>query len=255
MNLVELDQALRKLRLSGMADVLDTRLLQAQTEQMAPLDLLAALVTDELQRREDRLLAPATQAGALSRHRPLARRLRLRLQQEDQPRPRLRARHRAFRRPARRRTPARPARYGQESSRPGHRTGRHPAGLPRHLPRSARLPGRTRRSDARRYPQGLSGRADPRTLAHHRRPRHAQAAAYRRRGPARADHAPLRAGLHHAHLESSRRGLGKAPRRHRRRHGATRPAPTSRTRAQVRTAQLAHQGPDNRLSSNRCGRA
>ncbi len=34
MNLVELDQALRKLRLSGMADVLDTRLQQAQTEQM-----------------------------------------------------------------------------------------------------------------------------------------------------------------------------------------------------------------------------
>ena len=57
MNLVELDQALRKLHLSGMADVLDTRLLQAQAEQMAPIDLLAALVTDELQRREDRLLA------------------------------------------------------------------------------------------------------------------------------------------------------------------------------------------------------
>ena len=57
MNLVELDQALRKLRLSGMADVLDTRLLQAQTEQLAPIDLLAALVSDELQRREDRLLA------------------------------------------------------------------------------------------------------------------------------------------------------------------------------------------------------
>ena len=57
MNLVELDQALRKLRLSGMADVLETRLLQAQTEQMAPIDLLAALVTDELQRRENRLLA------------------------------------------------------------------------------------------------------------------------------------------------------------------------------------------------------
>ena len=36
MNLVELDQALRKLRLSGMADVLETRLLQAQAEQMAP---------------------------------------------------------------------------------------------------------------------------------------------------------------------------------------------------------------------------
>ena len=48
MNLVELDQALRKLRLSGMADVLETRLQQAQAEQMAPIDLVAALVTDEL---------------------------------------------------------------------------------------------------------------------------------------------------------------------------------------------------------------
>ena len=57
MKLVELDKALRKLRLSGMADVLETRLLQAQTEQMAPIDLLGALVSDELQRREDRLLA------------------------------------------------------------------------------------------------------------------------------------------------------------------------------------------------------
>ena len=57
MNLVELDQALRKLRLSGMADVLETRLLQAQAEQMVPIDLVAALVADELQRRQDRLLA------------------------------------------------------------------------------------------------------------------------------------------------------------------------------------------------------
>ena len=30
---------------------------QAQVEQMAPIDLVAALVTDELQRRQDRLLA------------------------------------------------------------------------------------------------------------------------------------------------------------------------------------------------------
>src|SRR4029077_6828875 len=57
MNLVELDRALRKLRLSGMADVLETRLRHAQTERLAPLDLVATLVTDELQRREDRLLA------------------------------------------------------------------------------------------------------------------------------------------------------------------------------------------------------
>ena len=56
MNLVELDRALRQLRLSGMAAVLDTRLRQAQTEQMVPIDLVSALVTDELHRRQDRLL-------------------------------------------------------------------------------------------------------------------------------------------------------------------------------------------------------
>ena len=56
MNLVELDRALRQLRLSGMAAVLDTRLRQAQTEKMTPIDLVSALVTDELHRRQDRLL-------------------------------------------------------------------------------------------------------------------------------------------------------------------------------------------------------
>ena len=55
MNLVEVDRALRKLRLSGMADVLETRLRQAQTEKLVPLDLVATLVSDELQRRQDRL--------------------------------------------------------------------------------------------------------------------------------------------------------------------------------------------------------
>ena len=55
MNLVELDHALRKLRLSGMAAVLETRLRQAQSEKLAPLDLVATLVSDELQRRQDRL--------------------------------------------------------------------------------------------------------------------------------------------------------------------------------------------------------
>jgi DNA replication protein DnaC len=56
MNLVELDRALRQLRLSGMAAVLETRLRQAQAEQIAPIDLVSALVTDELHRRQDRLL-------------------------------------------------------------------------------------------------------------------------------------------------------------------------------------------------------
>lgn len=56
MNVTELDKALRKLRLSGMADVLQTRLLEAQTDSWPALDLVAALVQDELLRREDRLL-------------------------------------------------------------------------------------------------------------------------------------------------------------------------------------------------------
>jgi DNA replication protein DnaC len=60
MNLVELDHALRQLRLGGMASVLESRLLQAQTEHMAPIDLLSVLVSDELRRRADRLLERRT---------------------------------------------------------------------------------------------------------------------------------------------------------------------------------------------------
>jgi DNA replication protein DnaC len=56
MNLIELDHALRKLRLSGMAAVLEPRLRQAQSEHLPPIDLVSALVNDELQRRQDRLL-------------------------------------------------------------------------------------------------------------------------------------------------------------------------------------------------------
>ena len=56
MKLPELDPALRKLRLSGMADRLELRLLEAQKSHWAPIDLVSALVQDELQRREDRLL-------------------------------------------------------------------------------------------------------------------------------------------------------------------------------------------------------
>ena len=40
MNLVELQRALRQLRLSGMATGLEMRLLQAQTEKLAPIDFL-----------------------------------------------------------------------------------------------------------------------------------------------------------------------------------------------------------------------
>ena len=56
MNVIELERALRQLRLGGMAAVLETRLRQAQGEAMAPIDLISCLVSDELTRRADRLL-------------------------------------------------------------------------------------------------------------------------------------------------------------------------------------------------------
>src|SRR5437867_8933368 len=56
MNLIELNSALRTLRLGGIAAVLETRLHQAQAEPMAPIDFISCLVSDELTRRSERLL-------------------------------------------------------------------------------------------------------------------------------------------------------------------------------------------------------
>src|ERR1700750_950470 len=56
MHVVELERSLRQLHLSGMASVLETRLRQAQAEAMAPIDLIACLVSDELTLRAARLL-------------------------------------------------------------------------------------------------------------------------------------------------------------------------------------------------------
>ena len=56
MNIVELKHALVTLRLSGMASVVETRILEAQTDKRAYLDFLTALVADELDKRADRLI-------------------------------------------------------------------------------------------------------------------------------------------------------------------------------------------------------
>jgi DNA replication protein DnaC len=56
MNLMEIQRALGQLRLGGMAAVLQTRLQQAQSESMPPIDLISCLISDELTRRSDRLL-------------------------------------------------------------------------------------------------------------------------------------------------------------------------------------------------------
>jgi DNA replication protein DnaC len=54
MNTQELEQALRQLRLGGLAAVLQTRIIQARTEKMDYTDFLSVLVGDELNRRNDR---------------------------------------------------------------------------------------------------------------------------------------------------------------------------------------------------------
>ena len=56
MNLIELNRALHQLRLGGMVATLETRLQQAQVENMAPIDLISTLVSDELACRSKRLL-------------------------------------------------------------------------------------------------------------------------------------------------------------------------------------------------------
>ena len=72
MNLIEVERALRQLRLGGMADVLETRLRQAQAEAMAPIDLISCLLNDELTRRSDRLLERRRkQAGFRDPHKTL----------------------------------------------------------------------------------------------------------------------------------------------------------------------------------------
>ena len=56
MNVIELNRALHQLRLGGIVATLETRLLQAQQQNIAPIDLISTLVSDELACRSQRLL-------------------------------------------------------------------------------------------------------------------------------------------------------------------------------------------------------
>jgi DNA replication protein DnaC len=56
MNLVELRRSLTTLRLGGMAQSIEARILQAQSEKLAPIDFVSVLVNDELTRRSDRFV-------------------------------------------------------------------------------------------------------------------------------------------------------------------------------------------------------
>jgi DNA replication protein DnaC len=55
MSINEIERALRELRLSGIADTLNTRVMQAQSSQQPFLETLAAMLQDELDRRRSRL--------------------------------------------------------------------------------------------------------------------------------------------------------------------------------------------------------
>ncbi|WP_353218505.1 IS21-like element helper ATPase IstB [Sandarakinorhabdus sp.] len=56
MNMTEIERALRELRLSGIADTLGTRVLQAQAAQQPFIETFAAMLQDELDRRQSRLI-------------------------------------------------------------------------------------------------------------------------------------------------------------------------------------------------------
>ena len=55
MNMIEIERALRELRLSGMLETLTTRAMQAQATEGPFLETFAALLQDELDRRRTRL--------------------------------------------------------------------------------------------------------------------------------------------------------------------------------------------------------
>lgn len=56
MNMVEIERALRELRLSGIAETLSTRVMQAQAAQEPFLETFGAMLQDELERRRTRLM-------------------------------------------------------------------------------------------------------------------------------------------------------------------------------------------------------
>ncbi len=56
MNMQEIERTLRALRLSGIAETLSTRVMQAQAAQQPFLETFAAMLQDELDRRHSRLM-------------------------------------------------------------------------------------------------------------------------------------------------------------------------------------------------------
>ena len=72
MNMIEIERALRELRLSGIADTLSTRVMQAQAAQQPFLETFAAMLQDELDRRRSRLMERRFKRSGLAERLTLA---------------------------------------------------------------------------------------------------------------------------------------------------------------------------------------
>ena len=136
MNLIELNRALKQLRLGGMAAVLETRLRQAQSEPLAPIDLISCLVSDELARRGERLLERRKKQAQFRDAQKTLDNFDFNFNKKmnrslvfDLATGAFIARHEDA-------LVFRPARHRQKPLGASHRPSRHPAGLPRALPRN-----------------------------------------------------------------------------------------------------------------------
>src|SRR6185436_1931622 len=130
MNLIELQHALRQLRLGGIATVLETRLHQAQAEAMAPIDLISCLVADELTRRGDRLLERRWKQAAFRDPQKTLDHFDFNFNPKMNRSLVFDLATCAFIGKRRRRFVSWAGWHGQESLGPSHRPGCHPAGLP-----------------------------------------------------------------------------------------------------------------------------
>ena len=139
MNLIELDRALKQLRLGGMAAVLETRLRQAQAEPLAPIDLLSWLVSDELARRGERLLERRRKQAQFRDSQKTLDNFDFAFNKKMNRSLVFDLADRRFHRAPRRRPVSRSTRHRQKSLGSGHRPRRHPTGLPRALPRDPHL--------------------------------------------------------------------------------------------------------------------
>ena len=241
MNLIELQHALRQLRLGGIATVLETRLRQAQTEAMAPIDLISCLVADELSRRGDRLLERRRKQAAFrdpqktldhfdfnfnpKMNRSMVYDLATCAfigKREDA----------LFLGPGGTGKSHLAQAIGQTAIQQGYRVLYREAHVLLDELAEAVADG-TRKE----FMETLTNRA----AVDHRRLRYAKAAAHRGRGSAGDRDATLRTRQHPADFESPGGGLGQTAGRRGRRHRHARPHSASRPRAQVRPTELAHQ--------------